>query len=457
MFSGPAMSRVSAGIACLLGVHRVDLAHPAPEPRVVSINVAPGGLTLVMGPSGCGKSSMLRTMADACAAHGVRMVVPPGRVPSDRPVCDLFSGEPLEAMRLLCSAGLGDVRAMVRPFRELSEGQRARVRIALGVRRARRETASGARVVLAIDEFGSNLDWITARSVSVMLHRAVRVAPRFACVVATSRTDLLDHVAPTEIFELDSAGRARVRAGCAAPAPVRVRVRAGTRGEYASLAPLHYRPGRPATMERILSAIDVDSGALAGVLIVSRPVVHAAWRDMAWPGRYTSGSHRTRAQRINREVRCISRVIVDPRFRAMGVARRLVRAYLRNPLTVCTEAIAAMGHATATGGFFGGAGMTAYRLAPRGPDARMLDALDHVGVDPVCLADPMVLADRLRGADARFVHRELCTWACASGRTRRWRDGPVWEILAGAARTIASTPIAFAHTSIGASHRTRAA
>ena len=247
VFGGPRATPVSAGIAALLGVGLGDLARAAPAPRVVSIDVSPGSVTVIVGPSGSGKSSMLRGLADACGVRGVRVVSAPTRVRGDRPVCDLCGCAPVGAMRLLGDVGLGDARSMVRAYGELSEGQRARVRIALGVRRAQRIARTGAPVVLVLDEFGSNLDGLTARSVAMSVRRTVQRGPGLACVVATTRDDVVEHFAPAECIELHGAGSARVRRISRRP-PVRMGVRVGTREEYEALAPLHYRPGRPATI-----------------------------------------------------------------------------------------------------------------------------------------------------------------------------------------------------------------
>jgi GNAT superfamily N-acetyltransferase len=84
-------------------------------------------------------------------------------------------------------------------------------------------------------------------------------------------------------------------------------------------------------------------GSVIGVLCVSRPTLNAWWRDAAWPGDYQAVPREVCAASINRDLRTISRVIVDPSWRAGGVGSALVRAYLKSPLTPRTEALSAMG------------------------------------------------------------------------------------------------------------------
>ncbi len=184
--------------------------------------------------------------------------------------------------------------------------------------------------------------------------------------------------------------------------------------DYRALARFHYRGGEPATrnMAGGMLRARIDS-TLAGVLVVSMPTLNGAWRDLAWPGRYTAGSKRELARRINAELRCISRVVVDPRFRARGVATALVRHYLAQPITRCTEAVAAMGAACP---FFERAGMVAYRPPPSPKDQRFADALAHLGIDPTDL----IVAARAEALCERhpLLVRELRVWA-GSGKTDR--------------------------------------
>lgn len=224
-------------------------------------------------------------------------------------------------------------------------------------------------------------------------------------------------------------------------------VSAGTLKDYQSLAHLHYRAGCPATVARdgrgrpsILAARD-DENRLAGVLVVSMPTLNGAWRSLAWPGRFDSGDKRCDALAINRSLRCISRVIVEPRFRGQGVARSLVRAYLDCALTPCTEAVAAMGHFCP---FFARAGMTAYPLPPGPRDARLADALASVGLEAWELLEPRA-AERVL-AQHPWLRREARTWANHSQGTRRHMDADPVTLLLLAASHAAQPPIAYAHS-----------
>lgn len=220
----------------------------------------------------------------------------------------------------------------------------------------------------------------------------------------------------------------------------------GCRADYDALAHMHYRGGPPATIARghdgkpaILSARD-DAGRLAGVAVASMPTLNAPWRALAWPGVYDTGNKRLDALEVNRSLRCISRVIVDPRFRGQGVARLLVRAMLDLGLTARTEAVAAMGSVCP---FFAAAGMTAYPLPPSARDARFLDALASVGHEPWELLEHHAAERALQSNP--WLARESRVWASGSPGTRRKLNAAPLGLLMLAASRAAQRPVAYAH------------
>lgn len=217
----------------------------------------------------------------------------------------------------------------------------------------------------------------------------------------------------------------------------------GQRADFTALERFHYRAGPPATIAPrpdggagVLAARAGDT--LAGVLVVSMPTLNGAWRELAWPGRYDARSlgKREAARQINTELRCISRVIVEPRFRGRGVAASLVRAYLREPFTPATEAIAAMGWLCP---FFASAGMTAYRPGLSARDTRLLDALAAVRAQPHDLVDRAHAEAVLRRAP--WLARELRRWARTSPTTKARAEGADPLSLAMAAGTAAGARV----------------
>jgi ABC-type dipeptide/oligopeptide/nickel transport system ATPase subunit len=438
--------------------------------------LCPGESAMIIGASGAGKSSVLRALRRRLRERGQRCItIDPGSLLRHRArvvSIDLFRASPAEALRTLALAGLADATIPALPPRSLSDGQRWRLALAVAIDRAAR---ANRPVTLLIDEFGSALDPHTGASVARSLHRLASRHSHLRIVAAAARVDLVPHFSPGLVARIDGGALHLTRRTPGRPPALALRIVRGTIADYTRLAHLHYRAGPPATHELVLTAT-TRAGDLAGVLVVSRPTLNGPWRSLAWPGRYRSGSARADAARLNDEVRTISRVIVDPRFRARGVARRLVRAYLRGPLTPATEAIAAMGVCSP---FFRAAGMIEYRLGPSRRDARLADALEVAGLCPADLLDSARAGRSLapgatgegfdspvlrgvgttarasrrrhaRGTRARvFLWRELRLWANAGGATRPLLNGPLAELIRAAGVALCAARYAYVHVQKG--------
>jgi len=430
----------------------------------IDAHLPPGRTCLLTGPSGSGKSTTLRRLAARLgdAAITVSAAHPLAHVTTR--VADLSPSPLTRFMRLLAAAGLAEAAVLLTRACDLSEGQRARLALALAMDEALRRRRRGSRpITLLADEFASTLDRTTARSLARTASRwAARTGVRL--IAAAAHDDLAGPLAPSLVatFSLSAPPRIDHRP---APAPdpldALIDIARGDPADLASLSRWHYRAGPPATCVHVLSARDRGTGDLAGVLAVSMPALNSPLRDLAWPGRYRTGDRRRDARRLNAELRTISRVIVDPRYRGIGVAAALVRAYLARPLTPATEALAAMGSCCP---FFEAAGMTRYALPLARRHARLLDALDAIGLPPWRLADPAAVLAHFRrhgrSGDhaAAFLARELALWADASRATRRLARAPLRDLLHAAARSGLTSPaVGYAHTAAIATDTDKAA
>ena len=143
--------------------------------------------------------------------------------------------------------------------------------------------------------------------------------------------------------------------------------------DYARLERFHYRGGRPATWARISSVryhpSENSTPRLAAVGVLSYPVPSCLSR------RQCLGLACTRDDELrfaNRYIRTISRVIVHPQFRALGLSTALVKWMCTNCDTRYVEAMAIMGRAHP---LFELAGMT--RVQPARPDAPIYYIFDR--------------------------------------------------------------------------------
>jgi GNAT superfamily N-acetyltransferase len=146
----------------------------------------------------------------------------------------------------------------------------------------------------------------------------------------------------------------------------------GAARDYDELARFHYVAGRPGTWAGVWVAKYKEEGgrikdekdpAAVSSLLVDRVVAIAV---LSWPSLGSIarekvlnvrqfGDRKQRAKWLNAHVRTISRVVVHPQFRGVGLASELVRRILHECPTRYVETIAAMGKVHP---FFEHAGMT---------------------------------------------------------------------------------------------------
>ena len=220
----------------------------------LTLDIRAGDVVFVTGPSGSGKSVLVERLERAIrdgqpdGGHvvnlaGVRSEVPGRKAQRARtgtgagdeaPVIDLMSG-PLEgALRLLSAAGLADAFLLLRRARELSDGQRYRLRLALaldallahpnaepGTRNAEQHSpkrergdgccqalARGLRLLVA-DEFCSTLDRLCARAVAYRVRRLADTHG-LTVVAASAHDDLVEDLAPDVLIVKHAGDRVEV-------------------------------------------------------------------------------------------------------------------------------------------------------------------------------------------------------------------------------------------------------
>ena len=173
------------------------------EVGLVELNA--GTITLLTGASGAGKSSLLRELRKR-HSDGVTWIDLASLRLGNVPIVNCFDDRPLvETLRLLGRVGLGEAWSYLRTPLQLSEGQRFRLKLAMGLHRVETlatEVAS-PRAVLVWDEFAATLDRLTAMIVARCVRRTSDAHPHVAAVLATSHDDLVDALAPETIVRCD--------------------------------------------------------------------------------------------------------------------------------------------------------------------------------------------------------------------------------------------------------------
>jgi ABC-type ATPase with predicted acetyltransferase domain len=161
----------------------------------VEFDIKPSDLVLFIGPSGSGKSSLLREVARQINAVDANALELP-----DVPIVDAMPGPVADRLALLSACGLAEARLALRTPSELSDGQRARFRLAI---------AMSLGQPLAIDEFAALLDRPLARVLAYNLRRTV-TRTGIGALVATTHEDLTEELDPDVIVRCRGEGHIEV-------------------------------------------------------------------------------------------------------------------------------------------------------------------------------------------------------------------------------------------------------
>ncbi len=192
-----------------------------------------------------------------------------------------------------------------------------------------------------------------------------------------------------------------------------------------ALKEFHYRKGHPGAVDKVFairaydSLSDASMGGFSGgdsynetigVIIYAMGLVNVAMRNVVTGNRYAGWCDRGAGLALlNREVRWISRVVIHPRYRSMGLASWLVRETLGRAGSEVrlVEAMAVMGKVHP---FFERAGMKRYDSVLSVRAVRMRAVFDEVGIDEkqLCTTDGLLKAlGRLSKRQREWVVREM--------------------------------------------------
>ncbi|KPL24204.1 MAG: hypothetical protein AMJ75_04425 [Phycisphaerae bacterium SM1_79] len=201
----------------------------------------------------------------------------------------------------------------------------------------------------------------------------------------------------------------------------------GSLDDYRLLAHYHYLDSRPAPFTAIFALKPDPTAGLrqqaVGVIVYSPPSPVLELRNVATDNFFAGLNRSTQLALINRNIRRISRVIVDPRFRGLGLAVRLVRETMPQMNVPIIEAVAVMGLINP---FLEKAGMKAYAATMSVRSLRLVEALSMVGIEQRLLIDPHQVSqriDRLGTAKAEFVEFEIRHFLKSHGRRRNMQPG----------------------------------
>ncbi len=208
-----------------------------------------------------------------------------------------------------------------------------------------------------------------------------------------------------------------------------IEIVAGDMKDYRQLAACHYRDNQPVAVQAVYTlrprrALGLHRHGPAGVIVYAMPNPRVALRNIATGGIFAGLDRQTELALLNRNVRCIARVIIEPRFRGIGLATRLVRETMPK---MNVPAVEALGIMPLVNPFLEKAGMKAFE--PRLPveHAELIESLSAVGIEENDLVDPervQGVLDQLPSAASEFVEIGIQRFLKSHG-TRRSMPGGI--------------------------------
>ena len=204
-----------------------------------------------------------------------------------------------------------------------------------------------------------------------------------------------------------------------------LKIVAGTIADYKPLSRFHYRDCQTGPVSAVYKIIDTHPmreqiEPIVGIIIYSMPACAVQLRNIATKGLFTKlGSSSVNMQLINQNIRTIARVVIEPRYRALGLAYELVQKTMPLLNMPYIEALAVMGKVNP---FFEKAGMMKFQGTEPARSVRLRNALSAVGVEQADLVDIERTHNKLQGLNEKaksFIEKQITDFLAAYGRRAR--------------------------------------
>lgn len=209
----------------------------------------------------------------------------------------------------------------------------------------------------------------------------------------------------------------------------KLRIVPGGLDDYKQLARYHYRDSRPGPCKAVFvlksdgTLPGLSRETVVGVIVYSTATAVLELRNAATDNFFAGLDRNTQLGLINKNIRRISRLVIEPRFRGLGLATRLVRETMPQLNVPIIEAVAVMGRVNP---FLEKAGMKAYEAKPHVASIQLAEAFSLLGMENAELVDAQRVQQQLDGltnAQAEFLKRCIAQFLKSHGRRRDMPPG----------------------------------
>jgi ABC-type lipoprotein export system ATPase subunit len=308
------------------------------------VEIKSGQVVYITGDSGSGKSILLNQIIEQarCSNEFGKNIADNSslKVDENEILVESVGSDVGEAISILSMAGLNEAFLMLRRYKELSDGQKYRYRIAKMI-----DSAAG---LWAFDEFCAILDRTTAMAVSYTIQKTARKLGK-TLVVATTHEDLLRDLKPDIWIRKLFGERVEVRNyndpleefGSRCSLLDRIKIEKCGLEEIRELEQFHYRGGFVGATRACFKATLDQELVVAGIVYVY-PHFSLKARNIALPEYKMKKPYGESLQKLNRDICRIARVIVIPKFRSIGLGCEIVKGTMPLVGTKYVETLAVM-------------------------------------------------------------------------------------------------------------------
>jgi ABC-type transport system involved in cytochrome c biogenesis ATPase subunit/predicted GNAT family N-acyltransferase len=282
----------------------------------VELRIGPADIVYITGDSGSGKSVLLKALEKDIKQDMQATSINVGDIKPepDKPLIETVGKTTEEALELLSKVGLNDAFLFLRSYEQLSDGQKYRYKMAKMIE-------SKAQFWI-MDEFAATLDRDTAKIVAYNLQKHARQQGR-AVLAATTHTDLLEDLRPSVHIHKRFGKEIVVNYYLNEPVEEcslakEMRIVEGTTEDWRKLASFHYRSHKIAAPRKIFCLKRIEE--LCGVIVYCYPPSTSFGRRLVLP--------QMRMRELNEKLSSISRVVVHPKYRTIGLGSKLVQESL---------------------------------------------------------------------------------------------------------------------------------
>jgi ABC-type transport system involved in cytochrome c biogenesis ATPase subunit/GNAT superfamily N-acetyltransferase len=290
------------------------------------LKIGPTDIVYVTGDSGSGKSILLKAIKKDLGDEVVDMS--DVHVDPEKPLIETIGATVEEGLELLSKVGLNDAFLFLRTYDQLSDGQKYRYRLA--------KFMESKKQWWIIDEFAATLDRDTAKIIAFNLQKLARQQGK-AVLAATTHRDLFEDLKPSVLVQKRFGKEIAISYYPNEPAAEcslarEMRIEPGTFKDWCQLSGFHYRSHNAGACRSVFCLRRGDE--LCGVIVYAYPPPSCGPRHLVLQS--------MPLKELNQKLSIISRIVIHPKYRTIGLGAYLIRETLQRAGTPYIEMVAVM-------------------------------------------------------------------------------------------------------------------